>query len=213
MKPLCEINGVEKNYPEGLINLEEMLHCMMGREVPEKDLVLEVKVDGKTYSEAYENQAREVDLRAVERVEITTQTRDDFARDSIRETSAYLDHLMKGFGLSARLLRIPEQREKGYDMLARSIETLQAFKSHMDQVNDLLRPEGEEPEERIFWERFDQLADRLIRSLEGEEIEGVAALIEEELLPFLGTWKEKIAKGSKPEFFQAKEMGDLQSIQ
>jgi hypothetical protein len=194
MKPLCEINGVEKNYPEGLISLEEMLFCMMGGEVPKKELVLEVKVDGKTYSEAYENQAREVDLRAIERVEITTQTLDDFARDSTREASAYFDHLVKGFGLSARLLRSPEQREKGYDILVSSIEVLQAFKSHMDQVNDLLRPEGEEPEERIFWERFDKLADRLIRSLEGEEIEGVAGLIEEELLPFLGTWKEKIAK-------------------
>jgi hypothetical protein len=194
MKPLCEINGVERNYPEGLINLEEMLRCMMEREVPKKELVLEVKVDGKTYSEAYENQAREVDLRAIEKVEITTQTMDAFARDSIREASAYLDPLVKGFGLSARLLRSPEQREKGYDILVSSIEVLQAFKSHMDQVNDLLRPGGEESEERIFWERFDQLADRLIRSLEEQEIEGVADLIEDELLPFLGTWQEKIAK-------------------
>jgi hypothetical protein len=195
MKPVCEINGVETKYPEGLISLEEMLLCMMGREVPEKELVLEVKVDGKTYSEAYENQAREVDLREIEKVEITTQHSDDFARDSSREISAYLDHLAKGFGLSARLIRSPELRGKGYDILVSSIEVLQAFKSHMDQVNDLLRPEGEGPEARIFWERFEQLADRLIRSLEGEEIERVAGLIEEALLPFLRTWKEKIARG------------------
>jgi hypothetical protein len=194
MKPLCEINGVEKKYPDGLINLEEMLLCMMGREVPQKELVLEVKVDGKTYSEAYENQARELALRAIEKVEITTQPRDDFARDSTREVSAYLDHLAKGFGLSARLIRSPEQREKGYDILVSSIEVLQAFKSHMDQVNDLLKPEGEDPEATILWGRFDRLADSLIRSLEGEEIERIAGLIEEELLPFLGTWKEKMAK-------------------
>ena len=195
MKPLCEINGVEKNYPDGLVNLEEMLLCMMEKEVPKKELVLEVRVDGKTYSEAYENQAREVDLRTIEKIEITTQTQEDFARDSMIEASTYLDHLERGFGMSARLLRSPGQREQGHDMLARSIEALQAFKFHMDQVNDLLKPAIGEGGEGAFWERFDQLADRIITLQEGEEIEGVAGLVENELLPFLETWKEKIGKG------------------
>ena len=85
MKPVCSINGVEKTYPEGLINLEEVLLLMMEKEIPERDIVSEVKVNGKTYSEGYENQAREVDLKTLERVEISTQDSRDFARDSIRE--------------------------------------------------------------------------------------------------------------------------------
>jgi hypothetical protein len=195
MKPLCEINGVEKNYPVGLVNLEEMLVCMMEKEVPEGELILEVRVDGRTYSEAYENQARDVDLKAIEKVELTTQKEENFARDSIGEASAYIDRLERGFRSSAQLLRIPEQREKGNDMLARSIEALQAFKFHMEQVNDLLKPEGKETGEKILWERFDQLAGRIITSQEGGEVEGVADLIEDELLPFLRTWKETIGKG------------------
>jgi hypothetical protein len=196
MKPLCEINGVEREYPDGLVNLEEMLCCMMGREVPEKELVLEVKVDGKIYSEAYENQAREVDLRAIEKVEIVTQGEEAFARDSIREASAYLNHLERGFGMAARLLKSPEKSVQGCDMLARSLEALQAFKFHMDQVNDLLKPGGEEPEERIFWERFEQLADKIIASQEGEQILRIADLVEIELLPFLKAWRERIGKGT-----------------
>ncbi len=195
MKPLCEINGTVKNYPEGLSNLEEILLLMMEKEVPDSELISEVKVNGKTYSEAYENEAREVDLRAVEKIEITTQGQEDFARDSIREASAYLDHLERGFGISARLLRNPEQKEKGCDMLARSVEALQAFKHHMDRVNDFLKPEGEQPGRKIFWEQFSLLADRIIRSQEGEEKEEVADLIEEEMLPFLRTWKETIGEG------------------
>jgi hypothetical protein len=195
MRPLCEINGVEKNHPEDLINLEEMLRCMMEKEELKGNLITEVKVNGKTYSEAYENQAKEVDLRTIEKVEITTQSREDFALDSIREASNYLDYLERGFGISARLLRSSDLREKGYDMLARSIEAFQAFKSYMDQVNDLLKSESGESGEGVLWERFDQLADRIITSQEGEEIQEVADLLENELLPFLGTWKEKIAKG------------------
>ncbi len=192
MKPLCEINGTVKNYPEGLSNLEEVLLLMMEKEVPDSELILEVKVDGKTFSEAYENQAQEVDLGAIEKIEITTQAEKDFARDSIGEASAYLDHLERGFRSSVQLLRSPDQREQGYDMLARSIEVLQAFKSHMDQVNDLLKPKSRETGEGALWERFDQLANRIIALQEGEEVQGVADLIEEELLPFLRTWKERI---------------------
>ena len=196
MKPLCEINGVEREYPDGLVNLEEMLRCMMAKEMPEEELILEVKVDGETYSEAYENQAREVDLRAIEKVEIVTQPREDFARDSIREASAYLNHLVKGFGWLPGFSEAPRKRVQGYDMLARSLEALQAFKFHMDQVNDVLKPGGEEPEERIFWERFEQLADKIIASQEGEQILRIADLVEIELLPFLKAWRERIGKGT-----------------
>jgi len=196
MKPLCEINGVVRHYPEGLVNLEEILLCMMEKELPENEMILEVKVDGKVYSEAYENQARELHLETVDKIEITTQAEEDFARDSIGEASATLDHLERGFGAAIRFLRDSEQGARGYDLLARSIEALQAFKSHMDEVNNLLRPEDENPGESLFWERFERLADRIIASQEGEQIRSVADLMEDELLPFLSAWKARIGKGT-----------------
>ena len=102
----------------------------------------------------------------------------------------------RGFGAAIRFLRDSEQGARGYDLLARSIEALQAFKSHMDEVNNLLRPEDENPGESLFWERFERLADRIIASQEGEQIRSVADLMEDELLPFLSAWKARIGKGT-----------------
>ncbi len=192
MRPLCEINGVAKNYPEGLNTLEEMLLFMMDKEISSGDLISEVKVDGETYSEAYENQAREVDLKNLERIEITTQTQEDFARDTIREADLCLSALERGFGTSAGLLKNPEGREKGYEILAQSLDALHAFKSHMDEVAAFIRPDDGGNGEKGFWKPFEELSNRMIAFQEGQESLKIAALVEEALIPFLETWKKKI---------------------
>ena len=194
MKANLTVDGIETSYPEAAADLESLLLFMMSHELLETRLIVQIKVDGDVYSEKDEHQARGVDLKTAQKVEMVTQTKEDFARGFLEEASNYMALIEKGIRNSVQLLKDPEQRENGHDMLGRSLETLRTFKSHLDNVKDTLEIADGGAGFRDFWERFESVTDKIMESQKGMDSSVIADLLEHELLPVLEKWRENITQ-------------------
>ena len=194
MKAKLTVNGIETSYPEGTADLESLLLFMMSPELLENRLIVQIRVDGDIYSEKYEHQARGVDLKTAQTVEVVTQTKEDFARGFLEEASDYMALIEKGIRISVQLLKDPEQRENGHDMLGRSLEALRTFKSHLGNVKDTLEMDHRGTGFRDFWERFESVTDKIMESQKGMDSSVIADLLEHELLPVLEKWREDITQ-------------------
>jgi hypothetical protein len=187
------VNGNDGLVPEGTQNLEDLLVFTKKNGIPREEIVLEVRVDGKTYSEKYPNEARELSLDEVQEVEILSQNREEFARDFLRESPAYVGEIAEGFKASSAFFRTPTEEAKGQEMLLMSLDSLQKFKVHFDQVRYALRRvDGIEGFES-FWAGFASLAERIVASQENRDLPGLADLIDGHLLPLLEAWRIKLA--------------------
>jgi len=189
MEMKLEINGTGTYYPEEIQNLEKLILYIMEHQISSGELIVEVKVNGELYSEPIEHQARQLDLSKVRKVEITTQAMETFAQEFLKEAPAYLDHIGRGLRASVNLLRDPGKKEKGYDMLVRSIETLQGIKSHLENVDQVLRVHPGRASYGDFWERFCDVTDNIMASLEPMNSIALADHIEWRMLPLLEEWK------------------------
>lgn len=189
---MLEVNGVQKSYPKGIVDLENLLLFVKTNEVTAQELVTEVKLDGEVYSEEFAHHAREYPLQRVEKVEIATHTQEGIARHFWDQAPHYLTQLQEGFMSGARLLRDPEEEKSGYDMLTKGFEALLVFTAHLDNVNKVLNNGDESERSKAFWERFKSLADQLIESQERQDTIAIADLLEGQMLPFLDEWKGMI---------------------
>ena len=115
METALEVNGAAKHYPKGIIDLEKLLLFLKAHEIPQEDIVVEVKIDGEIYSEKFRHQAREFYLDNAEKVEITTQTKETFAKHFLEQAPGYLLQLNHGFRSAARLLKDPQQAGNGHE--------------------------------------------------------------------------------------------------
>ena len=194
MKATLTVDGIETSYPEGTADLESLLLFMMSHELLETRLIVQIKVDGDVYSEKDEHQAKGVDLKTEQKVEIVTQTKEDFARGFLEEASNYMALIEKGIRNSVQLLKDPEQSENGHDMLARSLEALRTFKSHLENVKDTLEIADGGAGFRDFWKRFDSVTDKIMESQKRMDSSVIADLLEHELLPVLEKWREDMTQ-------------------
>jgi hypothetical protein len=186
------VNGNEGAVPEGTRNLEDLLLSTMKNGVPRGEIVLEVQVDGKTYSERYPNEARELSLDGVRKVEILSRNREDFGGDFLGQSPAYVSEILKGFKASAVLLREPTEEARGHEMLFMGLDSLQKFKAHFDQVRYALRRvDGIEGFES-FWGGFASLSERIVAAQENRDPSDLADLIDRHLLPLLEEWRMKL---------------------
>ena len=189
MKTRLEVNGVERSYLEEISELENLLVFIVKKEKLEEEIIVEVKVDGEIFSENYQHQAREVQLSEVKKVEIITQTKEAFARSFLEQVPNYINNLENGFRSTARLLRDPQQEKNGFDMLTWCLATLQAFKAHIDNVNQVLEKDDRAAGFQDFWERFDRVADKILAAQEGKDPLAIAEQLEEQMLPLLEQWR------------------------
>ena len=175
------------------------MHLMEGEVEPDTEIV-EVRVDGKTYSEAYKHQARAVSIQDMTSVEILTEKREVLATRFMEDAPLYIEHLKKGFYASADLLRDFEREEEGHKMLAQSSETLKAFLDHIKNVARYVpAPDSQtvKAEVKEFVEKLNGLAEEIIVGQEETDSMLVADLIEYELIPLLDEWKERFKDSVK----------------
>jgi hypothetical protein len=194
MKAKLTVDGIETSYPEGTADLESLLLFVMSHELLETRLIVQIKVDGDIYSEKDEHQARGVDLKSAQKVEVATQAKEDFARGFLEEASNYMALIEKGIRISVQLLKDPGQSENGHDMLARSLEALRTFKSHLENSKDTLEIDHRGAGFRDFREKFESVTDKIMESQKGMDSSVIADLLEHELLPVLGKWREDITQ-------------------
>jgi len=191
MSACLHLNGQQEDYPSGITNLQSLVVHMMERSEPLNELVVDVKVDGEYFSEEYAHQAGEIGLSQIDRVEIRTLTAEVFSRQFLDQASEYIDYLKNGFSASIRHLRIPEDEEIGFDMLARCIETMGTLKKHLENVRETVEKSNTGIDASIVSEQFENMVDHLYRAqVAGSDPVVIADLLEEKVLPFLETWKE-----------------------
>jgi len=192
MKAILKINEVEKSYPQEISDLESLISFVMTGLKPKEEFIFEVKIDGERFSEVYEHQAKEMNLGKIEIVEIGAQTKEAMARSFLKLAPVLMDDLETAFGSTISLLRIPQKEENGHDMLAMSLETLHALKSHLEDVWNVLGRPDKLVESSLLWEKFDNLADMIVINQERKNAMNIASLLEERVPAFLGEWKKTI---------------------
>ena len=191
MKAVLEVDGQKEVYPDDVYFLEDLLVHLMESEPLQGRFVIEVKVDGTTFSEAYEHESREIELSKISSIEIRTQGGEEFAESSLEKSPVFVSHLISGFKTSINLLRDPFQEEEGYDMLSRSIQALQSLKSFVDTAKAAL-DQSPEKKDNVLWQEFSETADRLLEAQEEMDVVQLTDLLEQEMIPFLEKWKNRL---------------------
>jgi hypothetical protein len=79
-------------------------------------------------------------------------------------------------------------------MLARSLEALRTFKSHLENSKDTLEIDHRGAGFRDFRERFESVTDKIMESQKGMDSSVIADLLEHQLLPVLEKWREDITQ-------------------
>ena len=190
---IATVNGREMSVSPALENLEELLLYMMENQKDEE--IVEVRVNGERFSEAYQHQARSVMLKEINSIEITTEKRGVLAADFLKDVPSYIEMLKKGFFESVILLRNFEKEHQGYKLLAQSLDMLKAFLEHLNNVLPHLK-NGEkikmEKNYKRFLKTFAPLTEEIILSQEVADSMLLADLIEYEFIPLLDKWKEAL---------------------
>lgn len=191
MKAELTINGNKESYPEHIIDLENLILFVMNGDRKDKDIVVEVKVDGENFSEAYQHQASDMSLEDLQTVEFVMNSKEEFARKFMTQASGYIAHLQNGFRSAIELLKDSSQEEDGHDMLARSLEMLRALKCHSDNASRVLGKSSGGTELSGFWARFDEMTEKINEAQIDVDHSLIASLLEKEMLPFLEDWKTR----------------------
>ena len=191
MRPILKLNGQPESYPETIDDLESLIIHIMERRGSCEEIIVNVRVNGKLFSEAYDHQARDIRLADLENIHMSTVTAEWFSRRFVDQVVHYIDHLKKGFQNSIRLLRNPAEQRNGFELLANSIDTLCALRSHLKNVRDTIGKDGTENSvERAIWRQFEGIADLVCKAQGENNPFAVAALIEGKVMPVLKEWKD-----------------------
>ncbi len=186
-----QLNGQVEAVPEGIANLEGLIVHMMEKSESANEIVVDVVVDGERFSEEYAHQAGEIDLSGVGSVEIHTLTAEKFSKKFLRDAHVYIDYLKTGFQASIQLLRNPGDEGAGFDILARSFETMGALKSHLENVREAIENMDMDPDAKDTLQRFDVMADTLQERMANDcQPAIIADLLESEVIPYLNRWME-----------------------
>lgn len=197
MKARLEVNGIDTNYPQPISSLENLILFVKAMADSEQKIISEVKVDGARFTEAYEHQAREIDLEEIANVKIRTLTKEAMAEVFLKMTPDLMGGLEVAFSSTSMLLRNPDREQNGYDMLARSLEAFYDLKSHLENVWTVLGKEDKLDECKVLWRNFNNLADMILKNQEKKNAAAIADLLEDRMMPFLKEWTEAIVSKDK----------------
>jgi len=196
MNAKLEVNGLSKDYPDNVTDLEKLLVFFLENEKDEKEIIIEVKVDNNIYSEKCENEAREVKLDDCKRIEILTQDISIFAKNFLIDSPNYIKRLKNGFIECINHLKMPQDEENGYNILSRCLETLHAVLLHMDNV---LRVLGEDCiVSKDYIKDLHPVVDKILRAQEDMDTILVAELIETQMVVFLDKWLKSLELNEIP---------------
>lgn len=186
-----EINGHNTPFPEDVENLEGLLLHLMQADAAEK-VITEVKLNGETFSEEFDHHARSVFFEGIENIEIMTQDKQEFARQSLAEFSDIITGFASGLRLGIEMLRDPYREENGYDLLARSLEAVRDLKSHSEHVMIVLEKASNLEATERLWLQISDVSSEIIELQQAGDSLGIADLLEAKMLPFIEQWKREL---------------------
>jgi hypothetical protein len=177
------LNGRAYDYPEGISNLEALLFYAQRKEAG-VNIVVEVEVDGETFSEVYPHEALAMDLTEIERVDVTSISGDQFARGFIEQAPEFVSHIRTGFASAAVLLRSSGNELEGHEIMARSLDALRAFRLHCELV-ERATASNMNLKFTNFWKTLDPVAEALVNVQTSKGPDEIAGLLDTTLVPFL----------------------------
>lgn len=190
----CEmyINGDRQAVSPDITDLEGLLAAVRNDLTARAMIPVEVRVDGGRFSEVYPHQARGIRLSDLTRVDIDAEAPEAFARAFLHSANDYLTVIEAGFVAAIAQLRQAARPESGFDLLARSLEGLSAFKQHLDGVLPMLGEDANGVVPQADWQRLETVADRVVNSQTTGGQASIADCLSDEILPLLAEWKTQL---------------------
>jgi len=183
-------------------NLEELLVKLAQEGIPEDHLIGSVVVDGEPFSESYPGQSKEIDLKTVREIDVTTVSSVQFASAAAKDSGVFIDRLIRGTNKTAELFRMADEAEANTHFVT-LIDAIREFVRFIDEMKNILQwnfhvslYQGEPVQKE--WDRLVGLIDELTEVHEERDWILIADLLEYELAPSFTKWGEIIAiKGSE----------------
>ena len=186
------INGENSDYPEGTENLEQLLEA-----VKEKDsrIVVEIKVNGKTFSELYPHQSRDMMLKDLKTVEVFSQSPAEFTGDFLKQLPAIVLSIKHGFEKAIELIPDKEKFNQGYDFFVKSVETLIALRAHLHSSRDFLENHASDIDKA--WSDFEGVVTKLTDAQKVNDTDAVVSGVREGMIPFLDRMNKNLSEKFK----------------
>lgn len=187
---IIKINGqpVEPPEVEGE-NLEEILIRIQKQHLSPNDVVSEVKVNGRTYSEDVPHAAIEVSRSDIHTLDLSTVSSEEIAHHFVENGSELIDSLVASLPKITEMFRLGDEAEANEHFL-RFLESLHLLVGMMERVCQVLGIEYQKdhPDDESLTGRVNSLAEILANLLSIQEQSDwiyLADVLEYELMPLL----------------------------
>lgn len=174
--------------------MEDILEHVLSHELDSEREVVEVKLDGNTFSEEFPHEAMLVEMDEFKVVDILTESKGDLAEMALEQLPYFISTIKKGFRTAANVLRDTYSENEGHRLVAVSAESLGALINHMHVIIVNLKNGKRDELTSVYSNLTESLADLLgeIITIQQERDPVLLAdLLEFEIIPIL----EKLGRG------------------
>ena len=182
------VNGEKQDYPEEIKTLEQLIETVKGKD---NRVVVEVKVDDKTFSELYPHQSRDMLLKDLKTVEIFSQDPVEFTNDFLKQAPAIVLNIKQGFETAIKLMSDKEKSKQGYDIFVKSVEALIALRGHLHNSKDFLGDHTSNMDN--LWSDFEGVVSRLVDAQKANDTDAVVSGLKEGMVPFLDRMNKELS--------------------
>jgi len=190
------VNGrrVDTGLLETATNLRSVLDMVATRFAPPGQTVTEVILDGRPLTWEEDRSLAETRVRDLNKIEIRTHNPVELAFDGIKEGLSYLENLIIGLRTIAHLYR-ENDMEEGSRMLNLALEGIQWFSSMIENVEtfvpvDFGTEQFGEGTISDHYKDLQPLLEILAGLQENQRRQEMAALIENDFVPYFERWRE-----------------------
>ncbi len=178
----------------GASNLEDVLMKIATEHISPDQVIKRVRLNGEIYSEDIPHDAAGINLDDINSLEVDTVRGDEIAWDFLENGAGQVNSIMEGAVKVSELFRVADETDAN-EHYAEFLEGMRLFLSMVDQVSDLLKIDFSSVQfnDGSVQDRIEKLSGKLNRMLDVQAEEDwimVADLLEYEIAPLLGEWKD-----------------------
>ena len=175
-------------------NLEDLIYEVMSTYTAGDKLIVEVKVNDKTFSERWPGEAKIIPLDKIIKLEFITASLEKIASTMLDDIPAQVESITKGLLEAAELYRVADEQEANLNFI-KIVTSLRDFVNFVTQLKNTNIIPWEKLEIKgmdidTYYDRLIKLIDEMLDVQEDEDWILLADLIEYELAPIMNKWKE-----------------------
>ena len=179
---------------EKFSNLEDLIYHVMSSHTAGDKLIVEVKVNDKTFSERWPGEAKIIPLNKIVKREFITASLEEIASTMLADIPAQVESINKGLLEAAELYRVADEQEANLNFI-KIVTSLRDFVNFVTQLKNANVIPWEKVEIKgmdidTYYDRLIKLIDEMLDVQEDEDWILLADLIEYELVPIMNKWRE-----------------------